>query len=179
MLNDSIRGRAVLVAALLCASFVASVGAHAAPQRNGDYLSEGELETVRDVQEIHHRTEVFLLIADRRLAVLANPSAEPDGRLSKHMGPLRTGTQAELLDDYRRALDELMVKLEDEFERKGLSENLKKALELTIERTEKQMKQLETLKPSLTSGGATQFAVKAMSVAQELREGARTALAAK
>ena len=147
-------------------------------QRKGDYLTEGELDIVRDVREIDKRADVFLTVADRRLAVLADQAAEPDGRLSKYMGPMPTGSQVELLDDYRHAVEELMIKLEDEFERKGLSAELKKGLETARDRVAKQIQQIETIKPKL-NGDAAQFAGKAIEVARELQDGALKALAAK
>ena len=169
--------RALVAATLSVALLLAIVGPTSA-QRKGDYMTEGELDIVRDVREINKRTDVFLTIADRRLAVVADPAAEPDGRLSKYMGPMPTGSQVELLDDYRHAVEELMVKLEDEFERKGLSPELKKGLEESRDRVAKQIQQIETLKPRLT-GDAVQFAGKAIEVARELQDGAIQALTAK
>jgi hypothetical protein len=167
--------RVLLTAAL---ALLVAWSSPALGQRKGDYLTEGELDIVRDVREIDKRADVFLTVADRRLAVLADQAAEPDGRLSKYMGPMPTGSQVELLDDYRHAVEELMIKLEDEFERKGLSAELKKGLEAARDRVAKQIQQIEAIKPKLT-GDAAQFAGKAIEVARELQDGAIKALAAK
>lgn len=164
--------RTALAAALL----VAACGTASLAQRKGDYLTQEELDVVRDVQPIDKRAEVFLKVGDRRLEALADPAAEPDGKLSKHMGPLQKGTPVELLDDYRRTVEELMEKLEDEFERKGLSAELQKALKLAVSETERQIRQIEALKPRLAGADAAQFALKATTAARELRDGAQAAL---
>jgi hypothetical protein len=172
--------RRTIAFAALAVALLAGLAPPAHAQRKGEYLSDEELEVIRDYQQdIGKRAEAFLTVADRRLAVLADAAAKPEGRLSKAMGDLRTGSPVELLDDYRHSIEELMVKLEDDFERKGLSDALKKALTLAVERTDLQIQKIESLKPKLTSPDAAQFATKAIESARELNAGAKAALATK
>ena len=102
-MTTRMRNLHALVTAVLATALLIAFANPTPAQRKGDYLTEGELDIVRDVREINKRADVFLTIAERRLAVVANPAAEPDGRLSKYMGAMPTGTQVELLDDHRDA----------------------------------------------------------------------------
>jgi hypothetical protein len=166
--------------ALLRTAAVALLFALAAPvaaQRGGDYLTAGELDLVRDVRRIDARAEVFMTVANRRILAIADPTAEPkEKRFGPKYGPLPKGTQVDLLDDYRRTLDELMVKLDDEFERGGLTGDLRKALELVVLETERQTKEIEGLRPKLNEVDADRFARKALEVARELHDGSKRAL---
>jgi hypothetical protein len=166
-----------LVRIAAAALILLALAAPSAAQRSGDYLTAGELDLVRDVRQIDVRTMVFMTVANRRLLALADPNAEPkEKRFGPKFGPLQKGTQVELLDDYRRTLDELMVKLDDEFERGGLTGDLRKALEMVVLETERQMKEIEGLRPKLTETDADRFARKALEVARELHDGSKKAL---
>ncbi len=166
-----------LVRTAVAAAMLLTLVAPSAAQRSGDYLTEGELDLVRDVRQIDVRTMIFMTVANRRLLALADPNAEPkEKRFGPKFGPLQKGSQVELLDDYRRTLDELMVKLDDEFERGGLSGDLRKALELVVLETERQMKEIEGLRPKLTEADADRFARRALDVARELHDGSKKAL---
>jgi hypothetical protein len=156
-----------------------ALAAPAPAQRGGDYLTQGELDLVRDVRRVDQRTQIFLKVADRRIVALADPNAEvKEGRFTQHkFGELPKGTQVELLDDYRRTIDELMVKLDDEFERSGLTDDLKKALELVVVEMDRQSKALEALRPKLTEPEADRFARRALDSARELYDGSKKALA--
>ena len=166
-----------LLRAAVAASLLLAIAAPSAAQRGGDYLTSGELDFIRDVRRIDHRSTVFMTVANRRLLALADPSAEPkDKRHGPKLGALPKGSQVDLLDDYRRTLEELMVKLDDEFERGGLTDDLRKALVLVVAETELQMKEIESLRPKLTETDAESFARKAVDVARELRDGSKKAL---
>ena len=168
-----------LRALALLALVLVAPAAPAPAQRRGDYLTQGELDLVRDVRRVDQRTQIFLKVADRRIVALTDPNAEvKEGRFTQHkFGELPKGTQVELLDDYRRTIDELMVKLDDEFERSGLTDDLKKALELVVVEMDRQAKALEALRPKLTEPEADRFARRALDSARELYDGSKKALA--
>ena len=78
----------------------------AAQSSRRDYMTDAEIELVRDAQDIDERVAVLTRMIDRRFAVLkldvggaAIPSKETD-----KWGPAPTGTRTELLDDIRKLL---------------------------------------------------------------------------
>jgi hypothetical protein len=147
-----------------------------AVQRRGEYITDDEMDLVRDLRRIDSRAQVFLRIADRRLIAISDPTAEPKDSVFRKFGPLPKGSQIDLLDDYRRAVEELMVKFDDEFERTGMTDDLRKGLSLTVTEVERQMKELDALRPKLTQEDAPHYLEKALSAARELHDGAKQAL---
>jgi len=148
----------------------------ASAQGRGDYLTEGELDLVRDIRRIDNRVDVFMKIAARRLNALEGRVDETLDSRSMKFGPLPKGTEIHLLDDYRRTIDELMTKFEDEYSRTGMTDDLRKALEIALVEIERQMKELDTVRPKLKEDDAGHFVEKALSIARELRDGAKQAL---
>ena len=145
-------------------------------QRKGEYLTEAELNLVREIRLIDNRSEILLKIADRRLTALTDPAGSTGDSKFKKFGPLPTGSPVELLDDYRRAVEELMVKLDDEFERTGMTTALKKALESSSKEMDRQLGVLATLKATSTAEDFKSIHRRAVEAANDLRDGARSAL---
>lgn len=164
-------GRLVALAVI-----IGSLASGASAQRKGEYLTEGEIDLVREIRLIDHRSEIFLKIADRRLIALTDPAGPTGDSNFKKFGPLPTGSQVELLDDYRRAVEELMVKLDDEFERTGMTAALKKALESSAKEMDRQIGVLATLKTMSTAEDFRSIHRRAVEAASDLRDGARSAL---
>jgi hypothetical protein len=164
-------GRLVALAVI-----IGSLASGASAQRKGEYLTEGEIDLVREIRLIDHRSEIFLKIADRRLIALTDPAGPTGDSKFKKFGPLPTGSQVELLDDYRRAVEELMVKLDDEFERTGMTAALKKALESSAKEMDRQLGVLATLKTMSTAEDFRSIHRRAVEAASDLRDGARSAL---
>jgi hypothetical protein len=164
-------GRLVALAVI-----IGSLASGASAQRKGEYLTEGEIDLVREIRLIDHRSEIFLKIADRRLIALTDPAGPTGDSKFKKFGPLPTGSQVELLDDYRRAVEELMVKLDDEFERTGMTAALKKALESSAKEMDRQIGVLATLKTMSTAEDFRSIHRRAVEAASDLRDGARSAL---
>ena len=164
-------GRLVALAVI-----IGSLASGASAQREGEYLTEGEIDLVREIRLIDHRSEIFLKIADRRLIALTDPAGPTGDSKFKKLGPLPTGSQVELLDDYRRAVEELMVKLDDEFERTGMTAALKKALESSAKEMDRQLGVLATLKTMSTAEDFRSIHRRAVEAASDLRDGARSAL---
>jgi hypothetical protein len=157
-----------LLLALLCSG-------PAAAQRQGEYLTKDEMDLVQDIRMIENRTQVFLKVADRRLVALQGGEAK-DPRFGNQFGPLPTGSQADLLDDYRQAVEELEIKLDDEFEREKMSDGVVKALVYSDVEIDRQLKLLESLRPKLTEGDAAHYAERAVSAAKEFQDGVKKAL---
>jgi len=93
-----------------------------------DHLTEEEADLVREAQVIDKRIEVFIKAADRRLLVLADPNAKQKKKEEEVWGPLPKGTTVELLQDYKKILEEAMEKLDDAYDREKKSDLVVKAL---------------------------------------------------
>jgi hypothetical protein len=92
----------LLVAAILFAGFTSISG-----QTPRDYMTEDEIELVRDAQDIDLRVDVLTKMIDRRFAALkidTGGAAVPAKDTTK-WGPAPTGTQTELLDDIKKLLE--------------------------------------------------------------------------
>jgi hypothetical protein len=70
-------------------------------QKKRDYLTEEEIELVRDNQEIDLRIGILTRAIDRRFAVLKNQTPKE----KEEWGALPKGTRAELLIDIEKLLD--------------------------------------------------------------------------
>src|ERR1051325_3141139 len=150
-MRETSRRMAALVLTLI------AVAAPAPAQRKGDYLTDKELDLVREAQDIDQRASVFIAIADRRLLAITDPNAKLSKKDLESFGPLPTGTQVELLDDYRRALDEFMDKVDDAFRRSGKSQQFMKAAKLIHEGVARQLSQLGTLRAGLKDPDAIHY----------------------
>jgi hypothetical protein len=92
----------IIVAAVCMTALAASTSA----QRR-DYMTDDEIELVRDAQDIDLRIGVLIKMIDRRFAVLktnVGGTAIPNKESDK-WGPAPTGTRMEILDDIRKILD--------------------------------------------------------------------------
>jgi hypothetical protein len=129
-------------------SLVSFLGAYSQSQ-DRDHLTEKEDELLREFQLIDKRIDIFIKAADRRLLVLANPSATQKKREEETWGPLPKGTKLELLQDYKRILEEAEEKMDDGLYR-GKSAALEKALNKFKESAVRQIPQLRALASQLT-----------------------------
>jgi len=91
---------------LLMLALAFSASPSTAQSSHRDYMTDAEIELVRDAQDVDLRVDVLTKMIDRRFAVLkmsvggvAIPSKE-----SEKWGPAPTGTQIEILDDIRKLL---------------------------------------------------------------------------
>jgi hypothetical protein len=115
-----------------------------------DHLTEKEDELVREFQEIDKRIEIFVKAADRRLLALTNPNATQKKREEETWGPLPVGSKLELLQDYKRILEEAEEKMDDALNRDSKSPALEKALNKLKEAATRQVPQLRALGVQLT-----------------------------
>ncbi|MEP6847993.1 MAG: hypothetical protein ABI999_03990 [Acidobacteriota bacterium] len=93
----------------------------AAPSANAqrrDYLTEDEVEIVRDAQQIDSRMKVLMRAIDRRFAVLGiDAGGNVPKEKSDAWGPAPTGTRMELLDDIRRIIQKAVDDIDNLSER--------------------------------------------------------------
>src|SRR5258708_39277166 len=138
-----------LLLLLLSICAVASPNIMRRPQGSGDYMNEQEVDRVRESQEIELRCRVFLFIADRRLKIITGELKQQTPKDEENWGPLPKGTTVELLDAYRRAIAELMEKIDDTYQRNPKVEGFKKALKRVADGTDLELKMLATIRATL------------------------------
>lgn len=134
-----------------------------------DHLTEKEVDWVREVQVIDKRIEVFIKAADRRLLALINPDAKQPKKEEEKWGPLPTGTKAELLQDYKKILEEAEEKLDDAFDRKDAL--IPKALSKFKEAARKQLEQLRSLEAKMTEMRELKALAEAIEEAETVTKG--------
>ena len=159
------------VRALALAAALALGAAPAPSQREIEYLTPTEQDLVRDAQEIEPRAKVFVKLAGRR--VLALTGSAQDKKDEELFGPLPAASQADLLDDNRRVLEEFMDKVDDFYERRGNSKEMGKAMKLTVDGLDAQLKALAAFKPQLKDERAIHNYGRAVEAAETVLEGVR------
>lgn len=135
---------------VVCVGLILAGEVSAQSKKTRDHLTEMEVEQVRDVQQIDLRIEVFIKAADRRILVLTNPAAVQKKKEEEVWGPLPTGTKAELLNDYKKILEEGEEKLDDLYERDPKNDQLKKALRKFKDAANRQIPQLRAMAAQLS-----------------------------
>jgi hypothetical protein len=132
-----VKFRTLLIALVLAPFIGCLLSAEASAQRR-DYMTDAEIELVRDAQDIDLRIDVLIKMVDRRFAVLnANVGGAiiPNKETSK-WGSAPTGTRMEILDDIRKLLDKAVDDVDNvamhpvKYEDKTRSEKQKKKDEL-------------------------------------------------
>lgn len=146
-----------------------------------DYLTEEEDDLVRQAQSPDLRTKVFMKIADRRLSAIVGVKLDPNDKKAQKRaeeeerlwGVLPKLDRLGYLRHYARAIDELMIKLEDAYERNPKAKAFEKAMQVLLESTDAQLATLKSLEPQL-SGDAEKAAFRnAVEKAEVANQGAR------
>lgn len=153
----------------------------------GDYLNEEEDNFVREAQNADDRVKVFMKIADRRLQALTGPTAiATDKKAQKKAeeeerkwGPLPKVSRAELMRHYTRAIEEVMAKLEDAYERNPKSSAIPKALTMLRDATERHLQILRSVEPDLKGDKEIDAFREAIDQAETANKGARDGLQTK
>lgn len=112
-----------VLTALFCLTLVFPPASNA--QRR-DYLTDEEIELVRDANEIDRRIDVLVKAIDRRLLVINNDTTQ-EKQLKKDSdkwGELPTGTKTELLSDISNILQKAIDDIDDLASRKELNEKV-------------------------------------------------------
>jgi len=92
---------------IACVALALMASATVATAQRRDYMTDDEIELVRDAQDIDLRIDVLTKMIDRRFAVLkvnVGGTAIPNKETDK-WGPAPTGSRIEILDDIRKLLD--------------------------------------------------------------------------
>ncbi len=144
----TINSRYSILVSMALFLLISPMGTHAQNQER-DHLTEKEDELLREFQVIDKRIDIFIKAADRRLLVLGNPNATQKKKEEETWGPLPTGSKLELLQDYKRILEEAEEKMDDGLYR-GKSSTLEKALSKFKESALRQIPLLRALAPQLT-----------------------------
>ncbi|HMJ09213.1 MAG TPA: hypothetical protein VK468_09415 [Pyrinomonadaceae bacterium] len=98
----------------LIAAFIFISALHASAQRR-DFMTEPEIELVRDNQDIDMRVDVLVKMIDRRFAALKIDVGgwQPPSKESDKWGEPPTGTRLELLTDIRLLLQKAIDDIDD------------------------------------------------------------------
>ena len=95
-----------LVAIFTAAVFLLSFAPATADAQRRDYLTDEEIEMVRDAQQMDERISVLVHAVDRRMAVIGIATA-PAGKVVREKdtwGPTPSGSRIELLSDIKRII---------------------------------------------------------------------------
>lgn len=99
-------------AALLLPFVILMLAVTAFGQRR-DYLTDSEVELVRDAQEIDLRMNVLTMAIDRRLAALDLAGLDKSKKYGEKWGDAPTGTRLELLTDVKSLLQKAIDDIDD------------------------------------------------------------------
>lgn len=98
-------------------SFLLLFTTFADAQKRRDYLTDEEIELVRDKQQIDQRVEILVIAIDRRFAVLNNQPS-PVAKKADKWGEEPKGTRTELISD----ISKLLQKAVDDIDNLALNE---------------------------------------------------------
>jgi hypothetical protein len=145
-----------------------------APQR--DHLTPQEVDLVKEAQILDKRIEVFIKAADRRLMVLNGAQAANAKQLKKDAelwGDLPTGTQAELIGDIARILDEAITNIDDVSSRDERNPLIPKALRRLAQAVNNIMTQVEPFRTKAKSDAEVASLEMLNEDAQQILEAAK------
>ncbi len=123
MKNSKISFIFLTLTALFCLTLFAPSISKA---QSRDYLTDPEIELVRDANEIDKRIDVLVKAIDRRFLVINNDTtqAKQISKDSDKWGELPTGTRLELLSDISKILQKGIDDIEDLVARKSMNDKL-------------------------------------------------------
>jgi hypothetical protein len=100
---------------LLSTFFVIFFSVTTAVAQSRDYMTDAEIEIVRDAQDIDTRIDVLTKMIDRRFAVLKVDvgGARIPPKETDKWGPPPEGTRMQILDDIRKLLDKAIDDIDD------------------------------------------------------------------
>jgi len=112
----------------------------------GDQFTDKEYEKIRDNPDLKHRVDAFLDIAETRLAEIKRRMAKEEWT-EKDPNPLEFYTYEQMVHAYRKALDSVMVNIDEKVKYKLATErDVKKALEKLNKKIMEFTPQLEPIK---------------------------------
>ena len=136
-----------------------------------EHLTEKEIDWIREEQLIDKRIEVFVKAADRRLLILSTPDAKQTKKEEEKWGPLPTGTMLELLQDYKKILEEAEEKLDDAYERNSKDALIIKALKKFKDGATKHISLLQSLESKMKGKRELMALAEAIEEAEAVTKG--------
>ena len=126
--------------------FLFTFFASSASAQRRDYLTDDEIELVRDAQQIDLRVEVLVMAIDRRFAVLNNQPS-PIKKNSEKWGAEPKGTRVQLISDISKLLQKAVDDIDGIAEREGGMDSkfFPKAMHKLAESAERFMPQFRVL----------------------------------
>ena len=109
-----------------------------------DYLTEQEIELVRDAQEIDRRVEVLTKAIDRRFAALNNETPKNPEKDAEKWGELPKGNRVQLISDITKILQKAVDDVDDVAARNKDSKLFPKAVHKLAEAAQKYLPQFKT-----------------------------------
>jgi hypothetical protein len=141
-----------------------------------DHLTEQEVELVKEAQLLDKRIEVFIKATERRLIVLNGTQTANAKQLKKDLelwGELPTGTNAQLIGDIARILDEAITNLDDVSSRDDRNPLIPKALRLLAAAVNNIMTQVAPFKDKATTDAEVASLEMLNDDAQQILEAAK------
>jgi hypothetical protein len=148
-MRQSVRNLKLL--SLVTISLISSIVVANAQKR--DHFTEMESDLIRENQEINMRMAVFTKAIDRRFIVLNKSEAANDKQVKKDLetwGELPKGTNAQLLTDIEKILNEGINNIDDVASRDLKNKLLPKAMKTLVEGCKKYLPQLSSLNEKST-----------------------------
>jgi hypothetical protein len=143
-----------IIAKFLLPVIFASVVIVQAATTQRDHLTPQEVDLVKEAQILDKRIEVFIKATDRRLMVLNGTQASNAKLLKKDAelwGELPTGSQAELIGDIARILDEAITNIDDVSSRDERNPLIPKAMRRLAQAVNSIMTQVAPFKDKATT----------------------------
>ncbi|HLL74876.1 MAG TPA: hypothetical protein VK421_06390 [Pyrinomonadaceae bacterium] len=170
-MKDLIKRPATLAAALAALCLLLSLAqATAAQLRKRDPLTPQEVEMVRDAQQLDARTNLFVKIAERRLAAVTGAEQRQS---NVSWGELPKGTRADYLADLAAILEEAIENVDDTAERNPESPHLGKSVRKLAEAAARFLPQLTALRESAGEGPERESLERAIDNLQQVVEAAK------
>lgn len=166
--NRKTRAAALVALCLLLAP--ARLDAGAAQQRKREPLTPQEIEMVRDAQQLDLRTNLFVKIAERRLAAVTGGEQRQS---NVSWGELPKGTRADYLADLAAILDEAIENVDDAASRNPESPHLGKSVRKLAEAAARFLTQLTPLRESAPDGPERESLERAIDNLQQVIEAAK------
>lgn len=136
-----------------------------------DYLTESEIELIRDAQELDRRIEVLTKAVDRRILVLNNQTPKE----SDKWGAPPTGTHLELFTDIQKILQKAVDDIDDVAGREGGMTNklFPKAVHKLADAVERIQPQFKTLYDQITNEKERGSILNSIDLCNQIREAAQ------
>jgi hypothetical protein len=154
----------------LCLMFSLAQTDASAQLRKRDPLTPQEVEMVREAQQLDARSNLFVKIAERRLAAVTGGEQLQS---NAKWGELPKGTRADYLADLAAILDEAIENVDDVASRNPDSPHLGKSVRKLAEAAARFLAQLMPLRESIEDGPERESLERSIDGLQQIIEAAK------